>query len=363
MAENDATQPDATEQEIEHGFKEESKEAQEEFKDESLEEELSPREKAIEELVVKRNEEFNEEVDAEVFSEEVKEEDVIINDVRVEAEKESPAPVWREDDNWYTTLKIDGEDIKVPFNDLKSSHQKDKASQKRFEEAAEYSRRVQEREAQLNAYVQNMQREAAASNTTTVTDVEPEQEQPDDSPDLIKKYHEALYEDDADKAAELFKALTNKGRSQPATQNVDEAVQQALQRAMAQQQAQNKRQQQYAYQKSLEDAVKWFDSEFPDVAGTPELRAVADNRTIDLTQKNPDWSPKQIMQEAAESTRQWAKEFLSPNKNERVARKQKIVQHPRATNASARLGEEEPVPETAADIIEEMKRVRGQVIQ
>ena len=363
MAENDATQPDATEQEIEHGFKEESKEAQEEFKEEFPEEELSPRQKAIEELVVKRNEEFDEEMDEDVSSEEVKEEDVIINDVKVEAEKESPAPVWREGDNWYTTLKVDGEDIKVPFNDLKSSHQKDRASQKRFEEAAEYSRRVQEREAQLNAYVQNMQQQQQKQKTLPPQDAEPEQEQPDDSPDLIKKYHEALYEDDADKAAELFKALTNKGRSQPATQNVDEAVQQALQRAMAQQQAQNKRQQQYAYQKSLEDAVKWFDSEFPDVAGTPELRAVADNRTIDLTQKNPDWSPKQIMQEAAESTRQWAKEFLSPNKNERVARKQRIVQHPKATNASARLGEEEPVPETAADIIEEMKRVRGQVIQ
>jgi len=360
MAENDATQPDATEQEIEHGFKEESKEAQEEFKEESPEEELSPREKAIEELVVKRNEEFNEEMEEDASSEEV--EDDIPDEIKVEAEKDDSSPMWKEDDSWYTTIKVDGEDIKVPFNDLRSSHQKDKASQKRFEEAAEYGRRVQEREAQLNAYVQNMQREAAASNTTTVTDVEPEQE-PDDSPDLIKKYHEALYEDDADKAAELFKALTNKGRSQPATQNVDEAVQQALQRAMAQQQAQSKREQQWAYQKSLEDAVKWFDTEYPDVAGTPELRAVADNRTIDLTQSNPDWSPKQIMQEAAESTRQWAKEFLSPNKNERVARKKKIVQHPRATNASARLGEEEPVPETAADIIEEMKRVRGQVIQ
>ena len=43
--------------------------------------------------------------------------------------------------------------------------------------------------------------------------------------------------------------------------------------------------------------------------------------------------------------------------------KKKIVQHPKATNASARIGEEEPVPETASDIIEEMKRVRGQVIQ
>ena len=355
MAENDATQPDAAENEIEQGYKDESEEAQEEFKEEFPEEELSPRQKAIEELVSKRHDEFNEEVGEDVSSEEVEEV------VEVEAKKDDSAPIWREGDSWYTTIKIDGDDIKVPFNDLKSSHQKDKASQKRFEEAAEYGRRVQEREAQLNAYVSNMQQSQQAQQLPS-QDAEPEQEQPDDSPELIKKYHEALYEDDADKAAELFKALTNKGRSQPATQNVDEAVQQALQRAMAQQQAQNKRQQQWAYQKSLEDAVKWFDGEYPDVAGTPELRAVADNRTIELTQSNPDWSPKQIMQEAAESTRQWAKEFLSPNKNARVDRKKKIVQHPKATNASARLGEEEPVPETASDIIKEMQRVRGQVI-
>ena len=366
MAENDATQPDATESEIEQGYKEESKGDQEEFQEESPEEELSPRQKAIEELVVKRNEEFDEEVSLEASSEEVEEpeevkENVTINEATVEAKEDAPPPVWRDGENWYTTIKIDGEDITVPFSDLKSSHQKDKASQKRFEEAAEYGRRVQEREAQLNAYVSNMQQSQQARQQLPPKDAEPEQEQPDDSPDLIKKYHEALYEDDADKAAELFKALTNKGRGQSATQDVDAAVQQALQRAMSQQQAQNKRQQQWAYQKSLEDAVKWFDGEYPDVAGTPELRAVADNRTIDLTQKHPDWSPKQIMQEAAESTRQWAKEFLSP-KNERAERKKKIVQHPRATNASARIGEDEPAPETASDIIKEMQRVRGQVI-
>jgi hypothetical protein len=357
MAENDATQTDAQEHEMAQGFKDEPTEAQEDFKEEFPEEELSPRQKAIEEVVVKRNESFEEEINEEFPSEEVEEvkEEVLAK----------PDPVWQEGEDWYTTIKVDGEDIKVPFSDLKSSHQKDKASQKRFEEAAEYGRRVQHREAQLNAYVQRMQQQQQVQRPQPPSqDAEPEQEQPDDPKELIKKYHEALYEDDADKAAELFKALTNKGRSEPAaTPNVDQAVQQALQRAMAQQHAQNQRQQQWAYQKSLEDAVKWFDNEYPDIANTPELRAVADNRTIELTQSNPDWSPQQIMQEAAETTRQWAKEFLSPNKNERADRKRKIVQHPKATNASSRIGEEEPVPETAADIIEEMKRVRGQVIQ
>ena len=353
MAENDATQPDATVDEIEKGFKEESEDVQQEFNAD----ELSPREKAIEELVSKRNDEFEEETGEPPSSEESVVEEV------VEAKSDDPAPMWRDGDSWYTTIKVDGEDIAVPFDDLKSSHQKDKASQKRFEEAAEYGRRIQEREAQLNAYVQNMQRSQQAPRQAPPSkDAEPAQEQPDESPDLIKKYHEALYEDDADKAAELFKALTNKGRSQPATQNVEEVVQKVLGRTLAQQRAQTQRQEQWAYQKSLEDAVKWFDDEYPDIAKVSELRAVADNRTIDLTQKNPDWTPKQIMKEAAESTRQWAKDLLSP-KNERVTRKKQIVQHPRAASASSKIGEDEPVPETASDIIEEMKRVRGQVIQ
>ena len=353
MAENDATQPDATVDEIEKGFKEESEEAQQEFN----EDELSPREKAIEELVSKRNDEFEEETGEPPSSEEP-----VVKKV-VEAESDDPAPMWRDGDSWYTTIKVDGEDIAVPFDDLKSSHQKDKASQKRFEEAAEYGRRIQEREAQLNAYVQNMQRgQKAPQQEPPSKDAEPEQGQPDESPDLIKKYHEALYEDDADKAAELFTALTSKGRREPATQNVEEVVQKVLGRTLAQQRAQTERQQQWAYQKSLEDAVKWFDDEYPDIAKVPELRAVADNRTIDLTQSNPDWTPQQIMKEAAESTRQWAKDFLSPD-NERVTRKKKIVQHPRAASASSKIGEDEPVPETASDIIEEMKRVRGQIIQ
>ena len=131
MAENDATQLDAAENEIEQGFKDESEETLKEFN----EDELSPREKAIEELVVKRNEEFDEEVNEEFSSEEVEE----INEVEeVKEKKPDPVDVWEEEGTWYTSVKVDGQDIKVPFNDLKSSHQKDKASQKRFVEAAEY---------------------------------------------------------------------------------------------------------------------------------------------------------------------------------------------------------------------------------
>ena len=358
MAENDATQSDATEKEVGQGYKDESEEAQEEFveKESSEEDYLSPREQAMEELIAKRNEDFEQEADVVLSSEEPEETEEVITE-------DTNSPFFKDEGVWYTNVKVDGEDIRVPFDDLKSSHQKDKASQKRFEEAAEYARRIQHREAQLNAYVQQMQRQQAEQQPPPSQDAEPEQEQPDDAPDLIKKYHEALYEDDADKAAELFKALTNRGRSEPATQNVEEVVEQVLGRTIAQQRAQTQREKQWAYQKSMEDAVKWFDGEYPDIANAPELRSIADNRTIDLTQEHPDWSPKQIIQEAAETTRQWAKEFLSPDKNERATRKKKLTQHPKAASASSKIGEDEPAPQSASDIITEMKQARGQVLQ
>ena len=72
MAENDATQSDATEEEVGQGYKDESEEAQEEFveKESSEEEYLSPREQAMEELIAKRNEEFEQEANVVLPSEE-----------------------------------------------------------------------------------------------------------------------------------------------------------------------------------------------------------------------------------------------------------------------------------------------------
>ena len=353
MADKDATpEVDATEQEVGQGYKDDAEEVSDvRIVEDVTQEFVSEREKAIDAIAAKRDEEFQEEIEEDSVSEEPQ-----------EIVEQEASPFFKDGDSWYTTIKVDGEDIQVPFDDLKASHQKDKASQKRFEEAADYARRVQEREAQLNAYVQQMkQAQVAKPEVPPSKDAAPE-EGPDNS-ELIKEYHKALYEDDADKAAELFiQALGNRGRSQPATQNVEEVVEQVLGRTLAQQRAQDKRQQQWAYQKSLEDAVKWFDGEYPDVAKVPELRAVADSRTIDLTQSNPDWSPKQIMQEAAESTRQWAKEFLSPDKNERVERKKKIVQHPKAASGSSKIGEDEPEPMSTTDIIKEMKESRGQML-
>jgi hypothetical protein len=356
MADKDATQEmDATEQEMREGYKEDA----EAVTEPSEEEHLSEREKAMEEIVAKRDEEFEEEIGESLSAEKEEVEEGVV--------EEEPAPVWKDGESWYTTVKVDGEDIQVPFNDLKSSHQKDRASQKRFEEAAEYGRRVQEREVQLNTYVQQLQKQQPQprlQQQSPPKDATPDEEPVPDQKELIKQYHQALYEDDADKAAELFGALTVKGRSAPATPNVNvnEAVNEAVGRLVAQQRAEDQKRQQWAYHKSMEDAVHWFNDEYPDISKVPELRAVADNKTISLTQENPDWDPKKIIQEAADYTRKWVNNTLPEDKNERVKRKKKLVQQPKAASALSKIGEDEPEPQSTMDIIKEMKEARGQIL-
>ena len=345
MDDNEAThEVDATEQNITDGYVEEVKE-------ESQEEEfLSPREKLMREIVdVREKEEMGEDIEATEEEQEV--EGVVVPD----------APIWNEEGKWFTKIKVDGEEVSVPFDDLKSSHQKDKASQKRFEDAAAYGRQIQAREEQLNAYVGQLKQQQAARQQPPPVQAAAQEEQ--DGQDLVKEYHDALYKDDAVRAAELFKTLNNRGRSAPATQNVEEVVNQVLGRAMAQRQAEQERQQRWSYNKSLEDAIHEFQDGYPDIAGVPELRAIADNQTVILMEEHPEWTPSQIIKESAEYTRKWVGDNTKLTRdNTRAVRKQKIVKQPKAASATSVMPDEDSFPTSPTDIIQEMKEARGQVL-
>ena len=348
MADNEAThEVDATEKNIREGYAEES---QEEAK---VEEVLSERERVMNEIVdLREKEEMGEELEA---TEEIEEE--VEKEVVVAPEN----PIWNDDGRWFTKIKVDGEEVSVPFDDLKSSHQKDKASQKRFEDAAAYGRQIQAREEQLNTYVGQLKQQQAARQQPPPGQ-EAAQEGQDDQ-DLVKEYHDALYKDDAVRAAELFKTLNNRGRSAPATQNVEEVVNQVLGRAMAQRQAEQERQNRWAYNKSLEDAIHEFQDGYPDIAGVPELRAIADNQTVILMEEHPEWTPSQIIKESAEYTRKWVGDNTKLTRdNTRAVRKQKIVKQPKAASATSVMPDEDSFSTNPTDIIQEMKEARGQVL-
>ena len=295
---------------------------------------VSSRQKALEEIYDNRAEEIKEETFDEV------------------EEESSPSPVWHDGEGWKTKVKVDGEEVEVSFDSLKSSHQKDKASQKRFEAASAKERVLMAREHQINQYVQNL------NSRPPESDASEESEVSSDVDDIVEKYHSALFEDNAVEAARLLKTLSNSGRGN-ATQNVEEVVHRAITSYDQSKKAEVAQQRQFAYQKSLEDAVRSFEEKYPDIAESPELRTVADNKTVTLTKDNPDWTPAEIIEAAAKYTREWA--GTMPSSNGRLERKKKIVQQPKSVLASANIGSDD-APMSASDIVQEMKKARGQIL-
>tara|TARA_R100000789_G_C2998721_1_gene148181 strand:+ start:263 stop:1222 length:960 start_codon:yes stop_codon:yes gene_type:complete len=293
---------------------------------------VSSRQKALEEIYENRAEEIKEETFGEV------------------EENVSP-PVWHDGEDWKTKIKVDGKELEVSFDSLKSSHQKDQASQKRFEAASAKERALLAREHQINQYVQNLNNKPPQADAV-------EKSEAGDVDDIVERYHSALFEDDAVEAARLLKTLSNSGRGN-ATQNVEEVVHRAIVSYDQSKKAEAQKLEQSVYQKSLEDAVRSFEEKYPDIAESPELRTVADNRTVTLVKDNPDWTPAEIIEAAAEFTRDWAGTI--PNQNGRLERKKKIVHQPKSVLASAHIGSDDS-PMSASEIVQEMKKARGQLL-
>ena len=314
-----------------------------------------PRDLMMDEIVASREIDVLEDIVGEEAMEEIVEAVTEEPEGEEEIQQEDPSsPVWLKDGNWVTSVKVNGEEVEVPFEGLKTSHQKDAASQQRFEQAAQREKFLVQKEQELRTYAQQLQAHVQKA-TPPQKDEEPE---PDtDYKELVSQYHQALYEDDADKAAELLQTLTT-GRTQ-ATPNVEEAVNKALNQAYARQQVEQAKQQQMAYEDSVKQAVAWFESEYPDVADVPELRAIADNRTVTIMKESPSMAPNQIIHAAAEYAREWANQNLSNGKSNRAERKKKIVSEPKQARKTAKIGEDEELEKTPSQVIEEMRKSRG----
>ena len=343
----DATQQDA-EQVVEEVVEEveEQKEEQEEYVNRKVQ---GSREDMLKRIVDERESEVmndmaeaNEDIDD---TEEVEEVEEVV-------EVDESPPVWKHEGQWVTQVKVNGQDVVVPFDGLKSSHQKDVASQQRFQQAAQKERVLAQQEAQLRQYAQSLQQKESAPST----------DEPEDGFDYnktVEEYHQALYEDNAAKAAELLQTLTGRNTATP---NIDEAVDKAVGQAFARRQAEQAQAQQLAYEREVQNAVTWFEQEYPEISQNPDLRAIADNQTVTLMKENPSWAPGQIIYAAAEYAKEWTNNNItSQQPNKRVERKKKIVPQPKSARKSAKLSEDESGPKTPEQVIEEMRQARGQM--
>ena len=271
------------------------------------------------------------------------EEELIVEE---EHEEPSPPPVrWSEELNAYVAkIKVDGEEQEVPFDEVVSSAQKVKASGKRFEEAAA-----------MKQYAEELRAEAERIRQERRDTPPPQEDEVDDDSlkEIIKQYHKALYDDDEEKAIELLQQIRGRGT---ATQTVDaETTRRLIQQEIRQQQEQERNER---FQRDVTIAQRRFEEEFPDIANDEVLRGIADQKTVEIMNSEPDLTPWEIISRASEQTREW----MGSRSGTRHERKRSAEAQPSSSSVTSTSDREDDKPLTRSDIINELKQARHQKV-
>jgi len=277
-----------------------------------------------------------------------------VPETEIQEEVEPPAPVYRRDDEWYVNTRVNGEDVEVPWDQVVSQFQKNSSADRRLQEASERHRELAEYEEKLNAYrasleVQSFQPPSGVENQQSLSG------EPDANDTLYESYHDALFNGDEAKASTLLKqirAAENRGSSVDVN-SIVEITKEEMRREEMEKRASG-------YESRRQQAVEMFNNEYPEITADPSLLAVADRRSAELYQENPTRDPWEIMQECAEYAREWLFHYVDElgGSNDRKERKQNMDEVT-PVNARATIGEDEE-EQTYSDIINEMKKDRGQ---
>jgi len=226
------------------------------------------------------------------------------------------------------TAKVDGQEVEQQVESLLRGHQKALAADKRLQEASERQRQLAQYEAALK------KRESEISENLS------KRLSPDAYKEKANKLISAVLEEDNDAVAELLAEVG--GRGEAPTINVEQIKAEAA--AMAKNDI------------ALDDANTWFHEHNKDIADDPVLFDLANRRTAELHQLNPDWPPMKIIKQAAEETRMWL-ESRTPGTRE--TRKRESASPQPRTSGRAEVGRDAAPPPTRKDIISEMRAERG----
>ncbi len=276
-----------------------------------------------------------------------------------EDDDEPDSPLFYENGQWMTRVKVDGETKTIPFDRLQAAAQKMEAGDKRLEEANRLQREIEERERRLRE--QEAQRppeqpptQGADGQAGTDTG------QSEDVKDLARQYHDALLKGEDDEVTnDLLARIATANRQQQPEVDVNEITRKVEERVAERQRQIDEERQQAERQAAVNTAFESFKSEFEDVANDPQLMQIADQFTITVSSEHPTYTPLQVMREAGKRTRQWLKE--KSGTNDQDTRRQRKRNQKTASGSGARQpGKPEPKPKTRADALNEIRASRGQ---
>ena len=278
-------------------------------------------------------------VEAENEDEEIEDEEV---------EEEITAPVYEKDGEWVTKIRVDGEDLEVPFDQLKRSAQRDAASAARFEAAAQKEQQARKLMEEYNAM------------SVEEPSIEEEGEDGADFKDMAKELVEALNYGEEDDAVEKMAAVlkNTKGGNNYDASELDRIVEERLSARLEQRNADQ-------LQVRIEAAQARWDSEYEDIGKDEFLRDVAKSKAQRLFAENPDRDPYDVMAEAGNFVRGKLKDGFAtpvlPTSDEMAARaeKKRALDNVSASSARAATSGQDEAP-SASQVINELRKLRGQ---
>ena len=274
-------------------------------------------------------------------------------------------------------LKVDGRETLQPLATARATLQKHQAAEKRLAEAAEARRQndlqaqaIRQREIEIQRREQALTQPAPAtgsSQPSAATAAVDDQGLHNEAKELVA----SLLRDSEDEAAKKVAKVLAKVRQAPAAPVVDVN---AIAKNVAQTVKGELRQE--AVDKDAVTGYHQFHTEYPEIAGDPNLFRIADGLTTEIAKEHSDWSPSQVMAEAGKQTREWLQSIGAPAPTTTAAPKvgtkqptdrQTVKQNLRPMPA-ARSARQQPEPSgepqmpNARETILEMRKARGQAV-
>jgi hypothetical protein len=259
---------------------------------------------------------------------------------------------------------VNGQQALIPLDRARAQLQKHESAELRLQQSSEWQKQLEAREAAIQARETEIREQMQGLQQNTAADL-PTEGGPQSDEDIqaeAKDIVHGLFNGTEDEAAEKLADALRKSRGAPeATPTLDPEV--IVQRAV---EATRQTLTQEELDRNVDEGYKAFVKDYPEIAADEELFAFADSISDAVLREHPDWTPGQVMHEAGKrvSERVGLKSAPEPSEDTletRQERKQNLRRIPLARQGTQETEAEEK-PDTPADVMDEIRASRGQVV-
>jgi len=282
---------------------------------------------------------------------------VPVNEQVVEPAVDELSPVTNEEpDERKYKVKINGKEHEVDAQTLIKHYQMDQASEEKFKKAQEFlqqNKRDREEIERQRLLLKQQEEELAKRQSKPaqpLVNIE----------DITRQYNVAIIDGDEEKASKLFQQLIGSQSQTPAI-DINRLKEELSQEATNRVRDELRRKDAEAWDSEVELAEALFLQKFEGITEDPLLMGAAKGVIQKFENQYPTWRPAQIMEKAAEELDKWVSKSNTANAfADRVARKA-VVDNP-AGGSMRNKPPAAPKRKTPSDIVNDMKRARGQPV-